>query len=152
MPVDAVEHSESEPELGELVTAFLDAVGDGLVPDRVALLAEHSGLAPELEEFFAAQDEVAFLTAPLRAVASAARLACHDTDLDSAPDPRLIAVLEARGYELLGEDTRGGTAVVHKARHRRLNRLAAIKTIGVGRQVGPLDLERFRNEVETWPP
>ena len=149
MPVDAVEHSESQPRLGEVVTAFLEALGDGLVPDRRALLAEHSDLSPELEEFFAAQDEVAFLTAPLRAVASAAKFPSHDSELDSAPDPRLIAVLGSRGYELLGAHARGGTAVVHKARHRRLNRLAAIKTIGVGRQVSPLDLERFRNEAET---
>ncbi len=149
MPVDAVEPSETQPQLGEVVTAFLDALGDGLVPDRRALLAEHSDLAPELEEFFAAQDEVAFLTAPLRAVACAAKIPRHETDLDSAPDPHLIAVLEARGYELLGAPTHGGTAVVHKARQRRLNRLVAIKTIGVGRQISPLDVERFRNEAET---
>ena len=57
-------------------------------------------------------------------------------------------MLEARGYELLGEGVRGGAGVVYKARQRRLNRLVAVKTIGIGRQVSPVDVQRFRNEAE----
>jgi tetratricopeptide (TPR) repeat protein/tRNA A-37 threonylcarbamoyl transferase component Bud32 len=145
-----------EPRMLEVVTTYLDAVGDGLVPDRQALLAEYSDIAEELEDFLDAQDHVSKLTAPLRDVARAATLPLlattlafeHDEDPALAPDPRLAAVLEERGYELLGEGARGGAGVVYKARHRRLNRLVAVKTIGVGRQVSPLDLQRFRNEAE----
>ncbi|MFI5454954.1 MAG: protein kinase [Isosphaerales bacterium] len=157
MPDDDSECWEREPRLLEVVTAYLDAVGDGLVPDRQALLAEYSDVAAELEEFLEAQDHVARFTAPLREVARVATLplllAADSSGLDEeaglAPDPRLAAVLEARGYELLGEGSRGGAGVVYKARQRRLNRLVAVKTIGVGRQVTPTDLQRFRNEAET---
>ena len=74
-----------------------------------------------------------------------------EEEIEAAPahDPRLAAVLEARGYELLDKGVPGGAGVVYKARQRRLNRLVAVKTIGVGRQVSPTDLQRFRNEAET---
>ncbi len=58
-------------------------------------------------------------------------------------------MLKDRGYELLDKGVPGGAGVVYKARQRRLNRLVAVKTIGVGRQVSPTDLQRFRNEAET---
>jgi serine/threonine-protein kinase len=147
-----------DSRLTEVVTTYLEAVGDGVVPDRQLLLAKYADVALELEEFFEAQDHLAGLTAPLREVARVATFPHHspldsalvdDEDPDSPPDPRLAAVLEARGYELLGKGVRGGGGVVYKARQRRLNRLVAIKTIGVGRQVSPVDLERFRNEAET---
>jgi tetratricopeptide (TPR) repeat protein/tRNA A-37 threonylcarbamoyl transferase component Bud32 len=157
MPIDSSERWDHEARLDAVVTEFLDAVGDGLVPDRQSLLATHPDLAPELEEFFDAQDRVAFLTAPLRAVARAATLphigARPPLDVDDAigwtPDPRLTDVLESRGYELLDENACGRKGVVYKARHRRLNRFVAVKTIGVGRQVTPNDVQRFRIEAET---
>jgi eukaryotic-like serine/threonine-protein kinase len=151
---------ENESRLHEVVTNYLDAIGDGLVPDRQALLAEYADVATELEEFFIAQDDVARLIAPLRIVAQLASLplvGCEaasshlEDEIGAAPalDPRLAAVLEARGYELLDKGVPGGAGIVYKARQRRLNRLVAVKTIGVGRQVSPTDLQRFRNEAET---
>ena len=96
MPDDNTDRWEREPRLHEVVTRYLDAVGDGLVPDRQALLAEYSDVATELEEFLEAQDQVARFTAPLREVAQAAtlplRIAAGSSELDQetglVPDPR----------------------------------------------------------------
>lgn len=46
-------------------------------------------------------------------------------------------------YELLGEIARGGMGVVYKARHKRLNRIAAIKMIRSGKLSSPEDIQRF---------
>src|ERR1700722_8950698 len=57
--------------------------------------------------------------------------------------PRVVA-----GYELLEELGRGGMGVVYKARHARLNRLAALKMIHTGPEAGAEQKTRFRREAE----
>jgi serine/threonine protein kinase/ActR/RegA family two-component response regulator len=52
-------------------------------------------------------------------------------------------------YELLGELGRGGMGVVFKARHRRLNRLVAVKVIGRGVLENPTAIARFYKEAES---
>jgi len=52
-------------------------------------------------------------------------------------------------YELLGELGRGGMGVVFKARHRRLNRLVAVKVIGRGVLENPTAVARFYKEAES---
>ena len=153
---------EGGPRLDEAVTAYLDAVGDGLVPDRRAPLAEYSDVALRAGGILGSpRSRWCGRTPPLCLVAAGGDAAARgrrgrvfpgldeETVTTAHPYSRLAAVLEARGYELLVRLSRGGAGVVYKVRPLlRLNWLVAVKTIGVGRQVSPLDLERFRNEAE----
>src|SRR5262245_23620214 len=50
------------------------------------------------------------------------------------------------GYEVLGELGRGGMGVVYQARHRKLDRVCALKLIANVALAGPEERERFRAE------
>jgi serine/threonine protein kinase/CheY-like chemotaxis protein len=51
-------------------------------------------------------------------------------------------------YEIIGELGRGGMGVVHKARHRRMNRLVALKVIDKVHMANPHAVQRFYQEIE----
>jgi WD40 repeat protein len=60
----------------------------------------------------------------------------------AAPTP------EVDGYDILAELGRGGMGVVYKARQRGLNRIVALKMIGLGTAANPDLLARFKKEAE----
>jgi serine/threonine protein kinase len=150
-----LENTVQEDLLDEILTGYLKAVEAGTAPDRQELLARYPDLATQLQAFFEDHDRLDQFASPLRPAGKAARLAAGtgsmgSTVLQETETPARRS--EARwfgDYELLGVIAEGGMGVVYRARHRKLQHLAALKVLLSGRFARPSDLQRFRNEAET---
>lgn len=71
------------------------------------------------------------------------------SDSSSKEPPRCVEMPEELGeYVLLEEIGRGGQGVVYRARQKSLNRMVALKVIGLGRWATKAHLKRFRLEAE----
>src|SRR5262245_36275567 len=64
---------DRERRLGEILAAYFAAVEAGQSPTAQELIAQHPGLALELEGFFADHERFGRLVAPLRPMAQAAQ-------------------------------------------------------------------------------
>jgi hypothetical protein len=144
-------HDEREQRLDEVLAAFLEAGAHGWAPDRQRLLACYPHLADNLARYFAGEDLVEQVAAPLRPdeptrpqpAPSAATLDGHAPAAEpSSGWPRVP------GYEILEEVARGGMGVVYRARQVRANRVVALKMILAGGHAGPAERDRFRREAE----
>src|SRR5213596_3303759 len=78
-----------------------------------------------------------------------AGLASLDNENDEAFAPTIARMLKDFGdYELLEEIGRGGQGVVYRARQRSLNRIVALKVIGLAHWATEAHVKRFRLEAE----
>jgi len=100
------------------------------------LLAGHPELAADLVEFFADQDRLQHLAAPLRAVARAA-----------AGEEELVA-RTLGDFRILREVGRGGMGVVYEAEQLSLRRRVALKVLPYAGMLDPRALQRFHNEAQ----
>src|SRR6266849_5076122 len=76
-------------------------------------------------------------------------LASLDNENDEASEPTIARMLKDFGdYELLEEIGRGGQGVVYRARQKSLNRIVALKVIGLAHWATEAHVKRFRMEAE----
>jgi TolB-like protein/predicted Ser/Thr protein kinase len=72
-----------------------------------------------------------------------------DDENDEASEPTIARMLKDFGdYELLEEIGRGGQGVVYRARQKSLNRIVALKVIGLAHWATEAHVKRFRLEAE----
>jgi tetratricopeptide (TPR) repeat protein/tRNA A-37 threonylcarbamoyl transferase component Bud32 len=141
---------ERDQLFAQAVTAYWKAVEAGQEPQAREWLARYPELAMELAEFFAGQEELDRLAAPLRALAPAAAgadvptVAPGETGAFQAGTPSPCF----GDYELLDIIAHGGMGVVYRARQKSLGRIVALKMIRAGRFASAADVRRFRSEAE----
>jgi serine/threonine-protein kinase len=134
--------------LGAVISDYLQARHAGQSPDRDAFRQAHPDLAADLDQFFAAHDEVERLAVPLRDVARTARLIRPSAGSIAVQSGALIAPLAFADYDLLEVLGAGGMGIVYRAHDRALKRDVALKQIITGPFASEAEVSRLRNEAE----
>jgi serine/threonine protein kinase len=130
---------DREERRNRILLAYVEALEEGREPDRRRLLAEHPDLRPDIEAFLAGHDEVARLTAPLRA-------ARRFEPPREQPDEPPAGLGELGDFRLLREVGRGGMGVVYEAEQISLRRRVALKVLPFAAAIDPRRLQRFKTE------
>ena len=139
---------EREERRNQILLAYVEALEAGREPDRGQFMAEHPDLRPDLEAFLAGHDEVARLTAPLRAAGKGAPGATGSQSRDE-PDDISRGIGELGDFRLLREVGRGGMGVVYEAEQISLRRRVALKVLPFAAAIDPRRLQRFKTEALT---
>jgi Protein kinase domain len=120
-----------EHRLNAVIAEYLEAAQAGRAPDRREYLERYWDLANGLMSFFANEDSLKRLAVlPRRPVAEESR--ARTLRLSVGPGPEVATRRVFGEFELLSEIASGGMGIVYKARHRRLNRVVAVKTLKPG--------------------
>ncbi|SRR5579883_3065255 len=148
---------ERDEQLGEILAAWIEAAERGEAPDSAEWLARHASFAPELAQFLANRARLQEAAEPLRqavqamaAVAPSSRATPDPTSQESTgalPAAEMIG-RSVGEHDLLEEIGQGGMGLVYRARHRRLQRLVALKMLRTNVLSAAGDVQRFRNEAE----
>jgi eukaryotic-like serine/threonine-protein kinase len=133
-----------EERRNHVLLAYVEALEEGREPDRAQLLAAHPDLRQDLEAFLAGHDEVARLTAPLRATEQAN--ARGRGPMHEEPDDARAGIGELGDFRLLREVGRGGMGVVYEAEQISLRRRVALKVLPFAAAIDPRRLQRFKTE------
>jgi tRNA A-37 threonylcarbamoyl transferase component Bud32 len=120
-----------ERRLNAAIAEYLHAAQSGRAPDRRQFLDRYWDLTDGLASFFENEDRMKRFAGLPAALARAkpypeSRLPMPGFHPELSNSPGLGQ------FELLNEIARGGMGVVYKARHKRLNRVVALKTIRPG--------------------
>ena len=111
--------------LDAVIAEYLQA---GPSADRQSFLERHRDLTDGLLSFFAGEDRVKHLAGLARQGTERAR-PTQDLYRRAGSEAEHSAEREIGEFELLSEIASGGMGRVWKARHKRLNRIVALKTI-----------------------
>jgi len=120
--------SESAAELVRVLDGYMAALQAREAPDRARLLAEHPGIASQLEACLAGIDFIH-------------RAGSHE---GSEPGPAMLGE-----FRIIREVGRGGMGVVYEAEQTSLRRRVALKVLRFGVVADEEALRRFRVEAET---
>jgi tRNA A-37 threonylcarbamoyl transferase component Bud32 len=116
----------SASELANLLDQYMAELQAGRRPDRARIVAEHPGLAPQLEEALASLEFV------------------HGAESETGKPPAQLG-----DFRIVREVGRGGMGVVYEAEQVSLKRRVALKVLRFGAAVDEVALQRFQREAET---
>ena len=145
MAHDLTDDPDREDRRNRVLLAYVEALEEGREPDRGRLLAAHPDLRPDLEAFLAGHDEVARLTAPLRAARGGDAHGLIGAPRQEPDDPP-AGLGELGDFRLLREVGRGGMGVVYEAEQISLRRRVALKVLPFAAAIDPRRLQRFKTE------
>jgi WD40 repeat protein len=151
MTVEYFPGSDLEQRFNDVLADYFAALDADRRVDRQQLLRLHPELAEDLTAFFAEQDEMAQVAAPLRQVVHSELVVTESGEATPGPsagfdrDEHLLSIGD---YENLVEIGRGGMGIVYRARQRRLNRLVAVKMVHAGALASASAIEQLKREAE----